>query len=379
MITVAHLNHTVESGGAELALARLIEDEPGWTPRVFIPPTAGSGAGAFARLPNGMVFEVGVKQPPGALSSGLRNQIALFGRVLIQAAALRMNGAFLESELVHANSSRAATIGWLACIGSNRRLIVHLRDAIDVAVLGRNTRLLTSVVSRAAGVVANSEYTLKTALPHIKSGTVACVIPSPTGLTHQRRAKPVNEQVRVIGMLARITEWKGQELLIRAFSDAFRNSPITLELAGSPAFGQHQYLQYLRSLVRELGVESQVRFLGHVSDIWPLLDSWDICVHASLHSEPLGQNVLQYLAACRPTVAANAGGPVEWIKHEGTGVLFESGSQEGLSSALSQLVNDTEMRSNLAAALASERPIPTDADVRQMHARFFETVRAARS
>jgi glycosyltransferase involved in cell wall biosynthesis len=326
------------------------------------------------------VSQVGIGQPAGAIGSGVKGQLALFSRVFYQAAALRSNAAFRNAQVVHANTSRAAIIGWLACIGSRRRLVVHLRDAVDVVALGRrNARLLTMIVSRAAGVIANSDYTLKTALPHMKPGTPASVIPSPIGLESQRPAPPFRENVKVIGMLARITEWKGQELLIRVFADLFRESPMTLELAGSPAFGQDEYFVHLQGLVRELGVEEQVRFLGHVSDIWPLLDTWDICAHASLHSEPLGQNVLQYLAACRPTVAADAGGPTEWIEHEKTGLLFEPGSQESLRRAVSRLVQDAGLRASLSNALADRRPIPTDADVRRMHEDFFETVYARRA
>ncbi|TPG34259.1 glycosyltransferase [Mycobacterium hodleri] len=379
MITVAHLDHTVEPGGAELALARLIEDYPGWVPRVFIPPAVSSGKGAFAGTHAEIVLQVGVRQPAGAVESGLLGQFVLLARACHQAIAVRANRTFRSSQVVHANTSRAAIIGWLACVGSQRRLVVHLRDAIDVSALGRrNAKLLTLIVARADGIIANSEYTLQTAVPHMRTGTPTSVIPSPIGLANQRPIKPLEKEVRVIGMLARITEWKGQELLIRAFADAFCDSPIVLELAGSPAFGQNKHFVYLQGLVRELGIDDQVRFLGQVSDIWPLLDSWDICVHASLHSEPLGQNVLQYLAACRPTVAANAGGPTEWIKHNSTGLLFEPRSQEALRLALSRLVRDGELRLNLSAALARERPVPTDMNVRRMHKDLFESVGARR-
>ncbi|WP_199253948.1 glycosyltransferase family 4 protein [Mycolicibacterium mengxianglii] len=379
MITVAHIDHTVEHGGAELALARLLENEPGWLPQIFVPPEIDAGKGAFAGMPAGLVTQVGVWQPAGAIESGILGQFSLFARALYQAGALRANRRFRDAHVVHANTSRAALIGWIACVGSSRRLVVHLRDAVDPDAIGsRNAKLLTFIVGQATGVIANSEYTLRTASPHMRPGTLVRAIPSPIGLAEQRASSPLREQVRVIGMLARITEWKGQELLVRAFADAFRDSSIILELAGSPAFGQDSYLKYLQGLVADLGIGGQVRFLGHVGDIWPLLDSWDICVHASLHSEPLGQNVLQYLAAARPTIAANSGGPTEWIEHGRTGLLFEPGSQEALASALERLVQDNELRRNLSATLAHERPVPTDQCVRRMYREFFESVWAAR-
>ncbi|MGV0871972.1 glycosyltransferase [Mycolicibacterium sp. XJ879] len=234
---------------------------------------------------------------------------------------------------------------------------------------------MSFIVSQAAGVIANSEYTLQTAAPHIRPGVPAQVIASPIGLAHHRPTRQIDERVKVIGMLARIQEWKGQELLMRAFADTFRGSSISLELAGSPAFGQENYLAYLRKLGYELGVGSQIKFLGHISEIWPLLDSWDICVHASLHTEPLGQNVLQYLAACRPTVAANAGGPAEWIEHGKTGLLYEPADQAALSATLSRLVKDNALRNRLSAELMRRRPVPSDSEVRRIYWNFFSSLR----
>ncbi|GAY16505.1 glycosyl transferase [Mycobacterium sp. shizuoka-1] len=375
MITVAHVDHTAEAGGAELALARLVEKDPGWMPLLMIPPTS-SESDTFAVVPQKYVSRLGVWQPAGAIGGGLTGQLALFARAFYQALVIRLNRSFRRAEVVHANTSRAAIIGWLATVGSRRRLVVHLRDAVDVEALGsRNTKLLSLILGRAAGVIANSNYTLRSAQPHLRPGTPAMVIPSPVGLSDERPVGGVRDDVRVVGMLARITEWKGQELLIGAFADAFAGSTVTLELAGSPAFGQDAYLEHLRTVVRDLGIEQQVRFLGHVSDIWPLLDSWDICVHASLHSEPLGQNVLQYLAACRPVIAANAGGPTEWVKQGHTGLLFETGSRAALGSALETLRDDAELRRALSANLARERPVPTDEAVREIYREFFESVR----
>ncbi|WP_448456700.1 glycosyltransferase [Mycolicibacterium elephantis] len=330
--------------------------------------------GAFVDTSAKLIVEVGVRQPPGARSSGIMEQLAQLTRALLQAVALRCHKSFRSSHIVHANSTRAAIIGWFACIGSRRRLVVHLRDAMDADSLGsrKNLKLMSFIVSRAAGVIANSKYTLETAAPYIKPGVPTRIILSPIGIASHNAVRPFTEKVRVIGMLARIQEWKGQELLIRAFADVFRESSIKLEIAGSPAFGQESYLSYLRALASNLGIHGQVRFLGHVDDIWPLLDTWDVCVHASLLSEPLGQNVLQYLAACRPTVAADAGGPREWIKHGETGLLFEPGNLEALSSTLRVMVDDSELRSRISRTLADERPVPTDVDVRRMHKDFFE-------
>ncbi|PQE00503.1 hypothetical protein CYL16_12930 [Mycobacterium sp. EPG1] len=326
-----------------------------------------------------MVCRVGLLQPAGAIEANFKSRINLLSRVVGQAIALRANRSFREVQLVHANTSRAALIGLLSCVASHRKLVLHLRDSVDPAALGSlNSRLLGVAISRSDGVIANSAYTLRSANGYIRPGTPCTVIPSPIGLVENRIAVPVKQTTNTVGMLARITPWKGQDLLIRAFARAFRGTNITLELAGSADFGNRHYLDSLRKLVNDVQIERQVRFLGHVTNIWPLLDSWDICVHASTRSEPLGQNVLQYLAACRPTIAADSGGPKEWITDGVNGALFGEGDEIALSDKLVKLANDYRLREALSSTLRDQRPVPADSELTAMLDEFFKDVLRAR-
>lgn len=375
LVVVAHLDHTDERGGAQLALARMIMGNSNWDPRLFVPPRKLDGRGAFDNIGIEALVEVGISQPPGAVSGSSLRKIDLFGRLLLHSLAVRANRLFRSSDVVHANTSRAALIGLIACVGSRRRLIVHLRDAFEKEALGEfNANLLALALSRAAGVVANSNFTMRTAAEHIGLSALAVVIPSPIGLTTPRLITPPGAVVTRIGMLARIADFKGQDLLIRAFADVFRDSTVVLELAGSPAFGTEDHLAYLKRLAAELGVASQVRFLGHIVDVWSLIDTWDICVSASLRHEGMGQNVLQYLAAGRPTIAPSSGGPADWIEHDRTGLLVELGSQGELSAALGRLASDGDLRRRLSQTLADERPVPTDGDIRNQFQTFFNAV-----
>jgi glycosyltransferase involved in cell wall biosynthesis len=372
MLKIAHLDHTQERGGAELALARLIQCDPGWIPQLFLPPSP-SSENAFSDVPPQFVTRVGVPQPPGAIGGRGLSQINLLLRVIVQALTVRRRRDFRDTQIVHANTSRSALIGWLATTGSSRSLVIHLRDAVEAEAIGRiNARALQTVLRNADGVIANSTYTLGTASKFLKPGALARVIPSPVGLETDIVDQKSESGVKIIGMLARIAKWKGHELLIRAFAEACRGRPIKLQLAGAPAFGAEAFLNSLVELVDELQIQGQVEFIGHITDIWPTLRSWDVCVHASLQSEPLGQNVLQYLAACRPTIAVNSGGPAEWIEHGHTGLLFEMGNQKELTEALRLLMENDRLRLELSENLASERPVPTDSAVRNMCREFFE-------
>ncbi|WP_241990966.1 glycosyltransferase [Cryobacterium gelidum] len=181
-------------------------------------------------------------------------------------------------------------------------------------------------------------------------------------------------EVSRIGMVARLDPWKGQRLLLEAFSDNFAGSSVRLVLAGSPAFGNEAFLAELRKLARQLGVEGQVDFLGHVTDVAKCIDSLDICVQSSLRPEPLGQNILQYLARGKPIIAANEGGPTEWIESGKNGIFFQARDRASLARKLSTLAEDAKLRERLADAASKTAGLMIDEDVAHAHLDFFRRV-----
>jgi glycosyltransferase involved in cell wall biosynthesis len=207
------------------------------------------------------------------------------------------------------------------------------------------------------------------------------VIPSAAGL-HLHREPPragVGDAVRTIGMLARIDRWKGQLELLEAFAQAFAGRPeIRLQFAGEPLFGHEPFLSELRRRTRQLELADRVDFLGQVEDVEALLSTWDVAVQASTRPEPLGQNVLQYLAAGRVVVAADEGGPAEWITDGVNGLLVAPRDVAALAAALGRLDTDDELRVRLATAAATTPGLLDDASVMQAHAEFYEVVVRAR-
>jgi glycosyltransferase involved in cell wall biosynthesis len=371
---ILHLDHTAVAGGAELALARMLSADPPWRPFLLTPPTTGP---AFDRLEGKVGRGVsGIPQPAG-VSSGRRGAtIAAAGSLLIQAAATRAHPAFRSTHLVDANSARSAAYGALAARLSRTPFVVHLRDTVDAVALGSvgHTIMRRLVLPRADGVVANSRLTLQTALPFLRPGAVTAVIPSASGL---RRAVPPGGAREPgplrVGMLARIDPWKGQALLIEAFAAAFADDTV-LELAGSAPFGHAGHRDDLRDEADRLGVGDRVVLLGHVDDVDALLARWDVAVQYSTRPEPLGQNVLQYLAAGRAVVVADEGGPVEWVDDGVNGLRVAPRDVPALTSALRRLAGDPALRLRLETAAAATPGLLPDAEVARAHARFYADV-----
>ena len=381
--TVLHLDHSTEPGGAELALLRILLHHDQWTPILRIPrPGSGqSTAGVFEPLrkvsPRVISF-AGAPQKPGASGQkvGISRAISFAAGAFLASIQLRFSSAYRQADIIHANTSRSAVYGALACLTSQKKLVVHLRDETSAASLGPAGFQLFSRVAlrRANAVIANSRATLATAEPFLRIKTDRTVIASPIGFDSRTERRMTADSVRRIGMVARIDPWKGHALLLRAFAISVAGSNTRLVLAGGASFGKKESLTELEKLAEDLGIRDRVDFLGHVDDVRSIIDQLDVCVQASIRPEPLGQNVLQYLVAGKPIIAVNAGGPAEWIRSGENGVLVEMNSVDSMTAALNMLISDKSMRERMSFAAEATEGIGTDAEVASAHGRFFELV-----
>lgn len=381
-LRVLHLDHTTDPGGAEIALTRLLGERPAalWDGHVAVPRSRRGGVGVFSSLEAARIHLIGPTQPPGATSASAADAVLMSVRVAVVAAALRRSTAFRDARLLHANSSRAGLYATLANAGTPKPLVVHLRDIVSIDSLGAmGFRAFTRfVLPRASGVIANSETTMDSALPYLSEGTPRSVIESPLGLERRRAPLDVATSVRAVGMVARLDDWKGHDLVLRAFARVFAGTSVVLRFAGGTAFGRESLRTRLETLAADLGISDQTEFLGHVdpSRMSRLIDGLDICVQASTRPEPLGQNVLQYLSRGRPTIAADSGGPAEWVRHEQNGLLFETGSMDALAANLRRMRDSFVLRSRLSAGALETPGLAGDDDVRHRHREFFDRVLA---
>lgn len=376
---IVHLDHTSVVGGAEFALLRMLRAGPRWSPFLLVAPATGRGLGIYDGVPPEVPLRVvGIRQPAGASTGGVGAAIGVGLRVLAQSIVVRCMKPYRQADLVDANTARAAAYGAMAVRWRRKPFVVHLRDLVDPEALGHagHSLMVRLVLPRADGVIANSNATLASALEHLRPGVPAEVIPSASGLRrHPASGLPAGGgPLRTVGMLARIDPWKGQHVLLEAFARVFAGREVRLQLAGEALFGHEDHLAALKQRAAELGVADQVDFLGHVNDVDALIAGWDVAVQASTRPEPLGQNVLQYLAAGRAVIAVDEGGPAEWITDGVNGLLVPSRDAATLAAALSRLDTDPALRSRLATAAPETPGLLDDQQVTRAHEAFYERV-----
>ncbi|CAB4309828.1 unnamed protein product [Prunus armeniaca] len=104
-----------------------------------------------------------------------------------------------------------------------------------------------------------------------------------------------------------------------------------------------EYLEELRSLAEREGVSSQVNFITSCSTAERnALLSQCLCVLYTPEDEHFGIVPLEAMAAHKPVIACNSGGPVETVKDGVTGYLCEGNPRE-FSLAMAKLIQDPQM------------------------------------
>jgi glycosyltransferase involved in cell wall biosynthesis len=158
---------------------------------------------------------------------------------------------------------------------------------------------------------------------------------------------------KVISYVGRLDSIKGVETLIKAFSRLLENgTDAQLLIAGQPVYGDAKdrstYLQSLKQLAVNVGIQDHVQFLGLVSDTPSLYQVSDITVLPSLYSEPFARSVIESLSCGVPVVGSRIGGIPEVLTGEFQSWLFEAGNEVDLFSKLTNLLNWRSIDSQLA-------------------------------
>nr|QFX66088.1 hypothetical protein [Camellia sinensis] len=104
-----------------------------------------------------------------------------------------------------------------------------------------------------------------------------------------------------------------------------------------------EYLEELKSLAEREGVSHQVKFMTSCSTTERnTLLSQCLCVLYTPKDEHFGIVPLEAMAAHKPVIACNSGGPVETIKNGVTGFLCDPSPQD-FSLAMAKLIQDPQM------------------------------------
>jgi L-malate glycosyltransferase len=359
-VRVLYVDHTSSVGGAQRALLDLLDGLPSSVrPTVMCPP------GDLARL----VRERGVpviefRGTSGSFRLHPVNSIRASSDVARSAAAIARAARRTGAEVVHANSIRAGVMVALARQLGLPATVVHVHDALPHDLVAGLVRRL--VQSGSDAVITISDYTTRN-FNDPRWAERGHLLYNPLdlrrfdaerlGRSEARARLGIPLDVPLIGVVAQITPWKGQDLAIRAVANLVSEFPnLRLLIIGEPKFVEkatrydnRRYYQWLRSLVWALDLSEHVEFCGEREDIVTITRALDVLAAPSWE-EPFGRSIIEAMAMETPVVATNVGGPAEYIADGIEGLILPPRDLSAWTTAFARLLRDEGLRDRLARA-----------------------------
>jgi glycosyltransferase involved in cell wall biosynthesis len=159
----------------------------------------------------------------------------------------------------------------------------------------------------------------------------------------------------VIAMLGRISDWKGQDLLVRALAQPALHDRGAIGLIAGDAWpGAEDRTARILALARTLGVSDRVALVGFRTDVENVYGAADLVAVPSTAPDPLPGAAVEAAAAGCAVLAANHGGLPEIIRDGATGRLFTPGDAVGMARVAAELLDDPAARERLGADAAAD-------------------------
>ena len=153
---------------------------------------------------------------------------------------------------------------------------------------------------------------------------------------------------KIILMPGRLTEWKGQELLIESLNilkNNFGYKNFVAIILGSDQ-GRDAYKKKLLRLVEQHRLNNDVIFLEHANSMPVAYSIANVVVSASIEPEAFGRVSVEAQSMKKPIIASDIGGSKETIIDNRTGLLFKSEDPKSLSEKIDNIFRSDDTTLN---------------------------------
>ena len=133
----------------------------------------------------------------------------------------------------------------------------------------------------------------------------------------------------VILLPARMTEWKGHTVLVKAL-EKIKHLNFYCIMAGDLA--KHPaYVTRIKNLINECKIQNRVQLFGNEPSMVNLYSISDIVLSASIEPEAFGRTVIEAQSMEKLVIATNIGGAAETIENEKTGFHVDPANSQQLA------------------------------------------------
>ncbi len=256
--------------------------------------------------------------------------------------------------------------------------VITTLHGTDITLVGQEASFFAITrfsIERSDGVTAVSHFLREETYRAFGCGNCAiAIVPNFVNLAeyHPGLAMPRQSLVppdhRLMVHVSNFREVKRVRDVIRIFARVRRAMPATLVMVGDGPDRTDA-----EQAARELDVAADVRFLGRLDTVAPLLAAADLFVLPS-QTESFGLAALEALACGTPVLAARVGGIPELITDDVEGLLEPVGSVEAMARRTIDLLKDGPRHARMReAAVARAAEFSTDVVVPKYEA-FYRLV-----
>lgn len=341
--TILQIIPELDTGGAELSTVEIAEAIVDAGGRALVLAKGGRLAGDLAAAGGELLpFPAATKNPWRIIRNGFE-----IARIIKRE----------NVDLIHARSRAPA---WSALIAARRTGIPFVTTYHGAySERGRLKKLYNSVMASGRLVIANSHYTARLitaryATPPEKLRVIhRGVEPSrfdPAAVAAERIAAlraawGVGEEDPIILHAARLTSWKGQEIVIEAarlLASRGELGRAVIVMAGD-AQGRSAYREALLQQITAAGLKGRVLLVGHVADMPAALATSHLALVASTEPEAFGRTATEAQVMGCPVIATSIGAPPETVlsrphvpDNEATGWLVPPADASALAKAMAE-------------------------------------------
>jgi glycosyltransferase involved in cell wall biosynthesis len=242
-------------------------------------------------------------------------------------------------------------------IGINVRvMLIHHAAKSPSPLMGLFERLVDHLVERCATALVCVSYATRATLlqrrwldearlPVRVVHNAICPIEAVSGSDTQKIRDLCNIQndVRLVGIVGRVTPYKGQEDLIYAVARLSTSVRQKLALAVIGHADSELELVRLKRIVRNLGVEDTIHFIGYIEgSSVDVLSQLDLLVVATRSFEGFGLTIVEAMMSSVPVLTTNVGAIPEFV-NQSNGCLVNPSCPGEVADALQDFILNPEI------------------------------------
>lgn len=213
-------------------------------------------------------------------------------------------------------------------------------------------RWMMATLSRFASVFAFSDAAKNNAAKNLLNGNVEIIYPG-INLSELKNQETIfsamaeqnagSKNLFKIGTICHLSKQNGLEYLLQALKIVAELIPeAQLVIVGT---GEERF--NLSWLVRKLGLERHIWFMGYQDNYYYWLKSFDLFALPALKADGIHLAIIEAMAYFCPVIASNLPGINEIVKNNFSGILVDPANPEILAQSIIQLYRNKEKRQEM--------------------------------